>query len=121
MITKKDFFEFLRNYKKFESSIKRIEKAISGDEPYYNVCLFESDWYQAVDKIYDIFINSHFTELGIDLINWWMFEDVDHIIWENREADLFNGKSEIEYDVNDKVDLWNYMLKYKKDYFKNVE
>ena len=33
MITKKDFFEFLRNYKKFESSIKRIEnKKIRADE-----------------------------------------------------------------------------------------
>ena len=119
MITKKEFFEFIRNYKKFESAVERMERAIAGEHAYCN--LFETDWFDAVGKIYDIFIDSHFTEFGADLVNWWMFEDVDHIIWQNKEADLFNGKSEIEYDVNDKLDLWNYMLKYKKDYFKNVE
>ena len=63
----------------------------------------------------------YFTESGIDLIDWWKFEKVDHKIWQTVDSDLFNGKSEIEYDVNDIEDLWKYLIKFKKDYFKDAE
>lgn len=119
MITKKEFFKFIESYQTFDNGLERISEALSGSK--YGLPLYETDWGDAVGKMFDLFINSHFTEAGADLVFWWMFEDVDHKIWQNVDTDLFHGKSEIEYNVNDIEDLWNYLLKYKKDYFKNAE
>ena len=69
--------------------------------------------------MWDQFMYSHFTEEGSDLINWWKFEDVDHIITETVSPDLFyDGEREIEIDVEDVEDLWDYMINHQNDYFK---
>lgn len=118
MITKKEFINFIESYETFENGINRIIETLSGGKP-YTIDLWGCDWVDAVCKMWDNFIYSHFTEEGSDLINWWKFEDIDHIIWQKTDLDLFNGKSKIEYNVNELEDLWNYMIKYKKDYFLN--
>ena len=115
MITKENFIDFIKSYREFESGIKRLEEAISGKP--YGCCLYESDWCEAVGKMLDVYVDSHFTEVGLDLVFWWLFEEVDHIITQNTTPDLFNGKDKIEYNVNSIDDLWDYMIKFKKDYF----
>ena len=117
MITKEEFINFIKEFQQFEKAIDRLEEAISGKK--YGCNLFESDWYQAVDKMFNTFVESHFTENGCDLIFWWVFEDVDHIITHDIGPNLF-GDTEITYDVNNIEDFWNYLLIYKEDYFKNV-
>ena len=114
MITKEKFINFITSYQNFVKGIDRIEEAFG-----HSVYLFETDWYEAVGKMLDSFVESHFTEAGCDTVSWWLFEDVDHKIWQKIDPDLFNGKAEIEYDVNDIEDLWKYLVKYKKDYFLN--
>ena len=116
MIVKKDLYCFIAEFQSFEKAIERMEKAISGRK--YGCNLFETDWYESVGKMLDTFLESHFTEDGCDLITWWLFEDVDHIIYEHVDPDLFNGEIEIEYDVNEFDRLWSYMVKHEKDYFK---
>lgn len=116
MITKKEFFKFINSYKEFSDGIKRFEKAITGSK--YSCNLFETDWGDAVGKMLDAFLDSHFTNDGADLLIWWLFEDVDKIITQTVNPDLFHGKSEIEYNVNDIEDLWNYLIKFSSDYFK---
>lgn len=118
MITKKEFIKFIKAYEEFENGINRIEKAFSENKP-YTIDLWGCAWVDAVSKMWDQFMYSHFTEEGSDLINWWKFEDVDHIIWQKTDPDLFNGKSEIEYNVNEIEDLWSYLVKYKEDYILN--
>ena len=117
MITKELFFKFIKEYQAFDKAIERLEIALSGKK--YGCNLFDCDWFMSVGLMLDIFLNSHFKEEGQDLINWWLFDDVDHIIWQKVDPDLFNGSSEIEYNVNELEDLWNYLIKYKKDYFLN--
>ena len=119
MITKEDLRKFLDLYSKFDRSVIRMGEAILGKPYSYSADLFETDWYETVNEMFYTFIESHFTEIGCDSIFWWMFEDVDHIITQTVDPDLFNGKSEIEYNVNDIEDLWKYLIKYKKDYFLN--
>ena len=68
MITKEQFINFITSYKKFAEGIDRIEEAFG-----HSVYLFETDWYEAVGKMLDYFIESHFTEIGCDSIFWWMF------------------------------------------------
>ena len=117
MITKEEFINFVKAYETFENGIDRIGEVLSGNKP-YTINLWDSDWVDAVGKMWDNFMYSHFTEAGCDLINWWKYEDVDHIITQTVDSDLFNGKSEIEYDINNIEDLWSYLTKFSSDYFK---
>ena len=117
MITKEEFIEFIQAYEEFEEGIDNLGKFLSGDR-LHGVNLWDSNWVDAVCKMWDQFMYSHFTEEGSDLINWWKFEDVNHIITQTVSPDLFNGKSEIEYNVNNIEDLWNYLTKFSSDYFK---
>ena len=78
-----------------------------------------STFAENVFELFDLFIKSHFTDEGISLIYWWMYEDVEKIIYETKEVDLFNRTPEnIEIDVKSQEDLWNYMYKNKEIYFK---
>lgn len=118
MITKEIFFEFINSIKTFEAAIERMEEAISGKK--YGSNLINSDWYESYGKLSDLFLESHFTENGMDLIYWWLYDDVDHIIYESVDEDLFEKKKDVEHDVNNIEDLWNYMISCKGDYFKDV-
>ena len=112
MINKKEFINFVKSYEIFENGIDRLNI-------YLKANLWECAWIDAVSRMWDQFMYSHFTEEGSDLINWWKFEDEDHIIWQKTNPDLFNGKSEIEYNVNELEDLWDYLIKYKENYLLN--
>lgn len=118
MITKKEFVDFINSYQAFVKDIEKIEEVISGKK--YGLNLFECSWYESVGRMLDIFLETHFTELGCDNIYWWLFEDVDHIITQTLTPNLFEGKSEIEYDVNKVEDLYDYLVKFKKDYIKDA-
>ena len=111
MITKEEFVNFVKSYEIFENGIDRLNT-------YLHSNLWDCQWIDVVSKMWDNFMYSHFTEAGCDLINWWKFEDVNHIITQTITPDLFNGKSEIKYDINNIEDLWNYLTKFSSDYFK---
>jgi hypothetical protein len=117
MVTKEKFIEFITSYQEFEKDVDRFDMAITGKS--YPTILYESDWDMAVGKMLDAFLSSHFNEAGVDLVYWWLFEDVDHIITQTVDSDLFNGESEINYDVESIDDLWDYLVRYKNDYFLN--
>lgn len=116
MITKEIFKEIIDLDQIFKKGIERIETAIGG-EPYSISGLWESDWVMAHEKMFDTFIQSYFTEIGQDLIYWWLYESVDKIIYQKIDSNLFEDKKEIQFDVNSIDDLWDYMIKYKEDYF----
>lgn len=118
MITKKLFIDFISKYQNFDKGIERIGEALTG-KTYHSLDLYECDWIDSVGYLLDIFLESHFTVEGCDLIVWWMYENVDKIITQKVDPDLFNGESELTYDVENIEDLWDYMIKYKSDYFLN--
>ena len=117
MITKEKFIKFIHEYQSFINEMEEISKVISGSK--YGLNLYDCAWYNSVGKMCDIFVESNFNEVGCDLIYWWLYEDVDHIITQDVNPDLFNGKTTVKYDVNNIEDLWNYLIKFKEDYFKN--
>lgn len=118
MISKELFVKYLEQFQRFNTAFERIEEALMGRK--YSSNLYESDWCDSVGAMLDLFLKSHFTKDGRDLIYWWLFEDVDHIIWQTVDPDLFHGKSEIEYNVNNIEDLYDYLVKFKKDYIKDA-
>ena len=119
MISKEDFFKYLTDFQIFEQAVDRIEVAISGSK--YGCNLWESDWYSAVGKMFDIFVNTHFTELGADWVAYYMFENIeDKLVTIQQEKDIFDEEKEIEYHLNSVEELWNFLLTDKETYFKNV-
>ena len=117
MISKEEFCNFINNYKTFNEGVERMGKAITGNE--YSCNIFESDWCDAFENMAILYMKKVFTKDGEDLIFWWMFEDVDKVISYNM-ADLFSSGTEIVFDVEDVDSLWDYIMKFKDDYLKNV-
>ena len=119
MISKEDFFKYLTEFQTFEQAVDRMEIAISGSK--YGCNLWESDWYSAVGNMFDIFINTHFTEQGADWVSYYMFENIeDKLVIIKQEKDIFDEEKEIEYHLNSIEELWDFLLTDKKAYFKNV-
>lgn len=117
MINKEQFIKFITNYQEFYEGIDRFEQAITGKR--FTCNLLETDWGDAVGKMLDSFLESHFTTDGTDLITWWLFEDVDKIIYQKVDPDLFNGEEEVEYNVENIEDLWKYIIKFKEEFVLN--
>lgn len=117
MITKELFVKFLEQYQRFNTAFERIEEALMGKK--YSSNLYESDWVDSVGDMLDIFLESHFTECGCDLINWWLFEHDDWglILYEKEERNLFNEEKKTEIIIETLDELYNYLIKHKEDYF----
>lgn len=69
----------------------------------------ESNLYELPGRIFDNFMCEVLTDSGADLLFWWLYEDVNKIIYleENKKR-----------DVNKLDDLLDYMYENSKDYLK---
>lgn len=117
MITKKEFVKYLEQFQRFNTAFERIEEALMGRK--YSSNLYESDWCDSVGAMLDLFLKSHFTKDGCDLINAYLFEGCREF-WINKDKDLFTDKREEHYEFNSLEELYDVMLKFKNDYFLNV-
>jgi len=117
MISKELFVKYLTQYQRFNSAFERIEEALMGKP--YSSNLYESDWVDSVGYMLDIFLQSHFTEDGQNLINAYLFENCREF-WIYIDKDLFTDKEKEHYKYNSLEELYDVMLKFKNDYFLNV-
>lgn len=74
-----------------------------------NIDIIESDFYSIPAQLFDNFIESVCTEDGAELVFWWMYEDVEKVIYESDES------SEKVYHLDTVDDLFNYMC--QNNYF----
>ena len=117
MITKEEFVKILTNYQKFRKGVDRFFEALTGNKYY-----FECDWIEANDIMFETCIEAIFTEMGADWIFYYLYEDIkDKRLVVTIDADMFEGKKEIEYHLNSIEELWNFLITDKKTYFKNAE
>ena len=116
MITKEEFFKAVETHQKFEEAIERVANSISGDN--HSVYLYESDWYEAEGKLFDLFLKSHFTDEACDDIYWWLYEGVDKVFYVTTEADIFNEEKEEIVPVRTLGQLWNFFEREPEVYFK---
>ena len=117
MITKELFVKFLSQYQRFNTAFERIEEALMGRKYSSNLC--ESDWCESVGYMLDIFLQSHFTEEGCDLINAYLFEDCREF-WQTKDKTLFEDEKEEHHTFDTLEELYDVMLLYKNTYFLNV-
>ena len=119
MIAKEEFVKFIQSYIEFRESADRFDMAITGKN--HPTILFETNWYEAVGKMLDAFLDSHFTDYGIDWICYFLFENVDDkAAYVKQDKDIFNEEKEIRYPLDSTDELWDFLLTDKKSYFKNV-
>ena len=101
-ISKEQFLQFIDLVKKEDNFINTLHNL--------NIdiinCEIATDYY----LVGNILLNTNFTASGVDLIEWWLYEDV-----ENKEIYEKDGPT---YTLNTAEELWNYLVKYKMDYFK---
>ena len=63
---------------------------------------------------FDELMKKEFGEDGLDLISWWMYEDVDHKIYAaNQEEEMLHG--EVIADLNNIDDLYTYLAEGGRD------
>ena len=119
MIKKEEFVKYINSYKEFDKAIERLSEAISGSK--YGCNIFESDWYESVGRMLDVFMDSHFTEAGVDWICYYLWENVDDkAAYIKQNKDMFNKEKEIRYPLDTIDELWDFLLTDKETYFKNV-
>jgi len=119
MISKELFIKYLEQYQKFNKAFERIEEALIGKK--YSSNLYESDWFESVGCMLDLFLESHFTEEGADWVSYYLWEDVDDkAAYVIQDKDIFNEKREIRFPLNTLDELWEFLLTDINLYFKNV-
>lgn len=95
MITFKEFNEMISLNKEFNLKLEELEEVLGHAD------LFEIRLVQIAFSFFDNYIMSHFTKEGSDLVFWWLYESVPKVIYD----------SEVEYNVEDLEDLWDYIVK----------
>ena len=105
MITKELFVKSIENFQDFQNRIDELEKVLSGSSGYCNI--FESELVQCYYTLFEIFIDSNFTTLGADNINYWLFESDKKVIIGDEE-----------YNLETIDELWKFLTAYKEEYFK---
>jgi len=71
---------------------------------------------ETADIIFSELMKTEFGEEGLDLISWWMYEDVDHKIYaagDGEDRDWFfkdeKPNRDVIADLNDIEDLYDYL------------
>ena len=105
MITKEEFIKYISLYQKFNESVERLEKSITGRNDMYFI--YETDWCEAVGKMLDTFLDSHFTNYKAAYVK--------------QEEDMFNEEKEIRYPLDTMDELWSFLQTDIKAYFKNAD
>lgn len=96
------------NYKTFRSILKATQKQHRVDRKINKVLqLAQSDTYfmgTTIDEIgqaFDMVFLDEYGEIGLDLIQWWLYEDVDKLISDVKT-------DEVIADLTKMKDLWEY-------------
>jgi hypothetical protein len=117
MINKEQFIKAVTKYKEFCKGVEALSQTVC-DSKY---SIYETKWIDAVGQIFDIFVDSNFTDKGTDLIFYYLFENPDDkAIYIKQDKDIFNEEKEIRYPLDTVEELWNFLLTDTKLYFKNV-
>lgn len=115
MLSKTEFIDYINEFLSFKKTIDKLSDLLG------NIPIYESNIYSNVGKMLDLFLDTHFTEEGIDWVCYYLFEDIeDKYVKVTKPKDIFNEKEEFEYHLNSLDELWNFLLTDEKKYFKNV-
>ena len=92
--------------KQFRQLVQLKERLfqLTDDLEKLGVSILESELFTIPGSAIDLITETNFTEKGIDLVNWWLYENSTKEVIEARE-----GK-EIAYDVEDVDSFYDYLV-----------
>lgn len=93
MISKKEFVKIIENDRVYHTIIDKIEK--------YGISIYESEPHKCYSALLDILLEQFFNSEGIELIYWWLYEDVDKVITNDDDSTI---------ELNSAEDLYDYLV-----------
>lgn len=93
MITKEEFVKIIENDRTYHDIVNKIEEC--------GISFYESDLDSCYNYLFDFVLQKYFNEDGIDLIYWWMYEDVDKVITNEDNSTI---------ELNSIEDLYDYLV-----------
>lgn len=106
MIDLENFKKTIEIYQEFLSKQEKLKEA--------GIDILESWLNDLPELLFNQWCKSNFTESGIDLIYWWIFESVEKVIY--YDINTLFGKQTINYKLNTIEDLYNYLKTNNYDY-----
>jgi hypothetical protein len=114
---------------KFKDLMYKMQEINEFEDKLYDmkIDIFDSKLVEYPAVFFDELMRSEFGEDGLDLISWWLYEDVDHKIYEsddNVESDDNAPKwfwsdekmdRKVIADLNNIDDLYDYLTKGGRD------
>jgi len=107
MITKGEFVKIIENDRTYHDIINKIDKECG-------ISFHESSLDNCYNYLFDLVLEQYFNEDGIDLIYWWLYEDVDKTI---------TSEDGSKIELNSARDLYDYLVNAteEKHVYLNVE
>ena len=96
--------EFIKGISTYKKGFEWMDK-LADD---FNIDLFESALSESADAIFDLWLGSILNNNGVEVVYWWIFEDVEKVI--------YGDNDEVIATLDTEEDLFNYLDKY--EYFK---
>jgi len=93
----------LKTFTEFLNKLQKVNKRTSD---LYNLNVDLIDFTDDFNNIISLMLEEIFNELQVDIIEWWLYEDV--------EKHLFNEEGKMTDDLTKIEDLYNYILTLKK-------
>lgn len=113
MMTREKFRELIYNLEEYNDFIDELYKL--------NIDVYECKYVDYAGIFFDELMKSEFGEDGLGLISWWLYEDVDHKIYESTDEtkEWYYPEEEIHgnviADLNNIDDLYDYLTKGGRD------
>lgn len=101
MITKEQFIKLITDHRKHNDRLDEIEDVLG-------LAIYDCDWVEYGNILFDEVLGLLFQEEGVDDINWWLYEKCgrpDYKMWDK-------DGNEIPTETLD--DLWEIVKDYRK-------
>lgn len=101
MMTREKFKEMIYNIEEYNDFVDELYKL--------KIDIYNCKYTEYAGIFFDELMKSEFGEEGLDLVSWWLYEDVDHVLYEDE------SESKEAIDLNNIDDLYDYLTKGGRD------
>lgn len=113
MMTREKFKEMIYNIEEYNDFVDELYKL--------KIDIYNCKYTEYAGIFFDELMKSEFGEDGLDLISWWLYEEVDHKIYETEDGqkEWYYSPEKIEgeviADLTNIDDLYDYLTKGGRD------
>ena len=101
MITKEQFIKLITDHRKHNDRLDEVEDVLG-------FAIYDCDWVEYGNILFDEVLGLLFQEEGVDDINWWLYEKCECPDYKMRDKDGNEIPTETLYD------LWEIVKDYRK-------